>query len=253
MNNRYDNYRGNRRSQYGDYDELGRQSHQWDQTGDQQGESYTDSDRRERSSGFDAGRSANWDRDERQHQNYRGTSYGDGFGAGAGSAQSYERYQRSDDRYGADRFDRPGGRQSYQRDYRQSGDYGHDRNDQGNRGFFDRAGDEIASWFGDDEATRRREADHRGSGPQNYARSDERILDDVCNHLTEDRYVDARNVTVTVQDREVTLDGTVNSKAAKRRAEDCADAVSGVRHVQNNLRVSDRYETDTSQTVLPKI
>ena len=29
------------------------------------------------------------------------------------------------------------------------------------RGFFERAGDEIASWFGDDDAERRRESDHR--------------------------------------------------------------------------------------------
>jgi hypothetical protein len=31
------------------------------------------------------------------------------------------------------------------------------------RGFFDRAGDEISSWFGDDEAERRREMDERAS------------------------------------------------------------------------------------------
>ncbi len=32
----------------------------------------------------------------------------------------------------------------------------------GERGFFERAGDEISSWFGDDEAERRREMDERG-------------------------------------------------------------------------------------------
>jgi hypothetical protein len=32
------------------------------------------------------------------------------------------------------------------------------------RGFFERAGDEISSWFGDDEAERRREADERTGG-----------------------------------------------------------------------------------------
>jgi hypothetical protein len=36
----------------------------------------------------------------------------------------------------------------------------------------------------------------------------------------------------------VTLNGTVTSRFAKRRAEDCADDVSGVGHVQNNLRVN---------------
>jgi hypothetical protein len=34
----------------------------------------------------------------------------------------------------------------------------------GERGFFERAGDEISSWFGDDEAERRREMDERSGG-----------------------------------------------------------------------------------------
>lgn len=38
---------------------------------------------------------------------------------------------------------------------------GNDRNDQNDRGFFDRAGDEVRSWFGDEEAERRRQYDER--------------------------------------------------------------------------------------------
>jgi len=122
--------------------------------------------------------------------------------------------------------------------------YGHDEE----RGFFERAGDEIASWFGDDDAARRREMDHRGRGPSNYTRSDERILEDACDRLSDDSALDARNITVSVASGEVTLDGTVESRFAKRRAEDCVDGLSGVKHVQNNLRVqtSSRYgETAT--------
>tara|TARA_R110002020_G_scaffold26514_32_gene86053 strand:+ start:786 stop:1376 length:591 start_codon:yes stop_codon:yes gene_type:complete len=107
----------------------------------------------------------------------------------------------------------------------------------GERDFMDKAGDEVASWFGDDAAEARREADHRGRGPKGYVRSDARIEEDVNDRLTEDAFVDAREVSVTVSDREVTLDGTVDSRQAKRHAEDCADSVSGVTHVQNNLRV----------------
>lgn len=107
----------------------------------------------------------------------------------------------------------------------------------GDRDFMDRAGDEIASWFGDDEAEARREADHRGRGPKGYVRSDARIEEDIHDHLTDDRIVDAREITVRVKDREITLNGTVDSRRAKRRAEDCADSISGVTHVQNNLRV----------------
>ena len=42
----------------------------------------------------------------------------------------------------------------------------------------------------------------------------------------------------TLHKGEVTLSGTVNSRLEKRRAEDVADDVSGVKHVQNNLRVT---------------
>ncbi len=123
---------------------------------------------------------------------------------------------------------------SYERGTGSAGSSSLDRED---RGFFERAGDEIASWFGDEDAARRREADHSGYGPANYTRSDERILEDSCDRLTRDWAVDARNVQVTVQNGEVTLDGTVPSRSQKRRAEDCVDDVSGVSNVQNNLRV----------------
>ena len=119
------------------------------------------------------------------------------------------------------------------------------------RGFFERAGDEIASWFGDDDATRRREQDHRGRGPSDYTRSDERIREDANDSLTHDRFVDATNVTVRVEKGELTLDGTVASRQAKRRAEDAVEHVSGVRHVQNNLRVKDggSNQDDTAKSM----
>jgi osmotically-inducible protein OsmY len=118
--------------------------------------------------------------------------------------------------------------------------------DEEDRGFFDRAGDEVMSWFGDRDARRRREQDHRGRGPKNYARSDERIREDVNDRLTEDVWIDASEVEVAVEAGEVTLSGTVEDRRAKRRAEDCADGVSGVKHVQNNLRY-------TSGVVSPKL
>lgn len=108
------------------------------------------------------------------------------------------------------------------------------------RGFFDRASDEVMSWFGDDDAASRRRRDHRdhrGRGPSNYKKSDERLLEDSCERLTNDYAVDASNINVTVASGEVTLDGTVDSRQAKRRAEDCVDGIAGVKHVQNNLRV----------------
>lgn len=125
-------------------------------------------------------------------------------------------------------------------------DYGDWRDYGERRGFFERAGDEIASWFGDEDAARRREIDHRGRGPSDYTRSDERIREDVNDSLTHDWRVDASQIRVTVKNGEVTLDGMVDSRAAKRRAEDLAEDVSGVRHVQNNLRMHDTAMTSTT-------
>ncbi len=164
--------------------------------------------------GFGGGmfRDDSYSRDDR-YDRYDGSDYrgGDSYGRG-----------RSEDRYSSRSY---GGRDDYRRD--------------DDRGFFERAGDKIASWFGDDDA-RRRDEGHRGRGPGNYKRSDQRVLEDVCDHLTEDYALDASNIEVTVQDGEVTLDGTVSSRSEKRRAEDCAERISGVKHVQNNLRVKER-------------
>jgi hypothetical protein len=80
----------------------------------------------------------------------------------------------------------------------------------------------------------------RGRGPKNYRRSDERILEDVNERLTEDHDVDATDIEVHVQNGEVTLNGTVNSRHEKRIAEDVAESCGGVVDVHNRLRVADR-------------
>ncbi|WP_380871759.1 osmotic sensory protein [Sphingomonas sp. DBB INV C78] len=117
------------------------------------------------------------------------------------------------------------------------GERNFDPDDRQERGWFDRAGDEIRSWFGDEQADARRRFDmHRGRGPKGYSRSDDRIREDVCDRLTEDPRLDASDVEVQVDRGEVTLTGTVFDRSSKRRAEDCADAVMGVTNVQNNLR-----------------
>jgi osmotically-inducible protein OsmY len=115
------------------------------------------------------------------------------------------------------------------------------------RDFWDKAGDEVSSWFGDEDAERRRRQDqqHRGKGPRGYTRSDERIKEDVNDRLTDDWAVDASSIEVDVENCEVTLTGEVSSREEKRRAEDVAEAISGVRHVQNNLRIK-QAESGTS-------
>jgi osmotically-inducible protein OsmY len=117
------------------------------------------------------------------------------------------------------------------------------------RGFLERAGDEVRSWFGDEEAERRRHQDevrsqYAGRGPKGYKRSDERIREDVNDRLTGDYYLDAHDIEVSVNDCTVTLSGRVNSRNDKRRAEDLAESVRGVSDVSNQLRVGQ----DTSVT-----
>ena len=59
-----------------------------------------------------------------------------------------------------DRFDaRRGPRERWRSDDRFDRERGFSDRDREDRGFFERAGDEIASWFGDDEAERRRRRD----------------------------------------------------------------------------------------------
>ena len=78
---------------------------------------------------------------------------------------------------------------------------------------------------------------HRGRGPKGYRRSDERIREDISDRLADDPGIDASGIELTVRDGEVMLTGSVDSRDARRRAEQVTEAVSGVGHVQNDLRV----------------
>jgi osmotically-inducible protein OsmY len=85
-----------------------------------------------------------------------------------------------------------------------------------------------------------------GRGPKDYQRSDERIREDVNDRLTDDSWLDASEVTVEVKNGEVTLAGTVEDREQKRRAEDMAEQVSGVREVRNNIRVDHLWHQSSS-------
>jgi osmotically-inducible protein OsmY len=193
-----------------------------------------------------------------------GGDYGSSSGGGQGSQQ---RFGESSNRY-SQRYDYPSdypsrgmhsnqGERTFDYDRSrfgrgQEGGYEYDRDRQGSqggqgaqggedRGWWDRASDAVASWFGDEEADRRRRMDHRreewrGKGPKGYRRSDERIREDINDRLSEG-YLDASDVEVTVSNAEVTLTGTVNNRWDKRRAEDIAESVNGVTHVENRVRV----------------
>ncbi|MCW1382373.1 BON domain-containing protein [Novosphingobium sp. KCTC 2891] len=197
-----------------------------------------------------------------------GTGYGSGaqtgdyFGPGDYGSGSHAYSANWDRGYGVPRNSygvQAGGygatRQPVQRDARNWGDRqmgsdyepgeGYARED-GHRSFLDRAADEVMSWWGDDGAARRREEDrredHRGRGPADYTRSDERIREDANDRLTDDWQVDARQISIAVESGEVTLSGSVPTRQEKHRAEECVERISGVKHVQNNLRVDQARE-----------
>jgi osmotically-inducible protein OsmY len=220
--------------------------------------------RRVRGRGYQEGRDYGRERygeyeDQAEGRPYRGYEPGGFPGTGGfGYVPSPYPEQR---RFGRDR-DVPSGYRSEERGFGGRGtDYGRDWSARGyeetydrdrERGWWDRAKDEVLSWTGDEDAERRRRTDetrsHSGRGPKGYTRSDERIREDVSDRLTDDWRVDASNIEVTVVIGEVTLSGTVDSRQAKRRAEDCAERVSGVRNVQNNLRVQQQGENQSVST-----
>lgn len=199
-----------------------------------------------------------YDRDQRgrNYPNYndRNTDpYGNRYQYGSGYDPGYSgQYGRSSDQYYNSRYEEyrnPG--------YRQDTDYNRNeryRNRENERNWWDKTADEVSSWFGDEEAKRRRRMDelnegmHKGKGPKNYTRSSEKIREDVCEMLYQDSHVDASDIDVAVKGTEVTLTGTVESRMAKRRAEDLAERVSGISHVQNNLRVNEQRSWQDSRS-----
>lgn len=191
---------------------------------------------------------SNYDSDRYDVENSynRGRRYGSaGYGSADYGSADYEDRRGYDPGVGYNRnYHRPSAYDRHQDYQRHENSY--DRDD---RDFFDKAGDEIASWFGDDEARRRREMDqratasdsssYRGKGPKNYKRSDDRIREDVSDRLSDDWHIDASDIEVTVENGDVILSGSVNHRFAKRHAEDLAERVSGVGNVENRIRVNE--------------
>jgi hypothetical protein len=92
---------------------------------------------------------------------------------------------------------------------------------------------------------------YRGLGPRGYVRSDQRILDDVCDRLTENPFIDASDIEVTVRDRTVMLAGSVDTLLALHQAEEIAREVAGVANLRNELIVAadERRETTSADRI----
>jgi hypothetical protein len=77
----------------------------------------------------------------------------------------------------------------------------------------------------------------RPRGPKGYKRSDDRIREDLCEHLMDIGSIDLSDVAVHVHDGCVTLEGTVPERSMKHAIEDIAATTLGVADVENKLRV----------------
>ena len=84
-----------------------------------------------------------------------------------------------------------------------------------------------------------RPGQHSGKGPKGYKRPDDRIIEDVSAELEHDGDVDASEIEVTCKDGIVVLRGKVDSRSAKRCAEDCCESVQGVTDVRNELEIDE--------------
>jgi len=88
---------------------------------------------------------------------------------------------------------------------------------------------------------------YAGRGPKGYVRTDERIREDVCDRLSSNDEVDATDISVLVENGEVTLEGSVETRHMKRLAEDIAEDVSGVSDVHNTIRVQKPILTELKE------
>jgi hypothetical protein len=80
----------------------------------------------------------------------------------------------------------------------------------------------------------------RRTGPKGYKRSDDRIREDICEHLMDISDIDSSEVEVRVHEGRVTLEGNVPVRSMRYEIEDIAAATLGVQDVENNIGVPRR-------------
>jgi hypothetical protein len=114
-----------------------------------------------------------------------------------------------------------------------------------NRGY--ESGYDLAGRYGWEQGPENN-GPYSGRGPRGYQRSNDRIYEDVAERLTDNGRLDASDISIHVDNGEVTLTGQVDSRRAKRLAEDIADSVRGVRDVHNQLHVAQQDQGNQNQT-----
>src|SRR5438874_8805380 len=95
-------------------------------------------------------------------------------------------------------------------------------------------------------APTRPQGPHRGRGPRGYLRSPARIYEDLCDRLTDNPFIDASDIEVTVAGTAVSLTGTVQDTIAMRQAQAIAEEGAGITHVHNRLQLRESTERETT-------
>jgi hypothetical protein len=89
-------------------------------------------------------------------------------------------------------------------------------------------------------------------GPKNYTRPDERIKEEIWEHLQGDRRIDASDVTIEVEGGKVTLYGSVAHRQMKHWIEDIVAEIHGVTDVENKLTVAIAAATPADRRISPR-
>lgn len=162
----------------------------------------------------------------------RGDPYAD---EGKYSGSRHEGYGLTGQRYGhEEEFSSPGGPQMNWEGRGQR----HPQYDWPSRGTHEGREQGYGGWSGSNEHG---PGQWGGSGgqrymPKGYKRSDERLQEDICERLSRSG-LDVSEVSVSVSEGRVTLEGSVNERYMKHAIEDCADDCMGVESVENRIRV----------------
>lgn len=174
-----------------------------------------------------------FEREDAAPRRYGAQPYGQGersFGShGYGSGREYRGYE------GGEAGRRAGQQHQWERGYGEG--YGLSSGYADEQAYGERYGSERGGAYASGRAGDAYARSYRGMGPKAYTRSDERVLEDVNDRLTEDDLLDASDISARCVNGVITLEGTVAERWMKHRAEDLADASSGVKQVDNRIQV----------------
>lgn len=172
-----------------------------------------------------------------------------------------QRYDNSYGRQGQDSYNSGSNQQgssrmgSYGNQQGNAGSQGNYGNQYGSQGGYAQGseggyGSNQGSWWQHGQQLQQQQGyqqnNNKGRGPKGYTRSDERITESINDQLADDIYLDASDIEVQVISGEVILSGTVESRQNKRYAEDLVESISGVKNVENRLRLKSNEEGSNS-------